>query len=63
MQDQITNIEESILDKIPELDMVTILTNYEITNNNLTDNKLNNEKQINKAQINEDSFFNLNYLA
>ena len=63
LKHQIKNMEKSILEKIPELDSVTILANYEMKNNNLTDKKLNNEKQINKTKINQDSFFNLNYLA
>ena len=35
LKGQLERIETSILEKIPELDKVTILTNYEISNNKI----------------------------
>ena len=60
--DQIKKIECSLLEKMPELNSVNILTNYKISNIENNQNNLNN-KQINNVPINQNSFFKLNYLA
>ena len=60
--DQIKKIECSLLEKMPELNSVKILTDYKISNIENKQNNLNN-KQINNVPINQNSFFKLNYLA
>jgi hypothetical protein len=58
---QLKKIEDSILEKMPELEAVTILANFEDSNKKKSDfTKIDKENP--KTQITQNTFFKLNYL-